>query len=144
MGTYGSEHFKTLLLHFWFFFHQTQLFLNVPCNNPHKSCLVEFWNFKFTLFKKKIEIWHCAQWKKGKIANITWMANRRGKRSENLDSRVVATCIWNTFHKWGTVDLLVFKVNSGSFGALVSKWPATQKRMTLEWSGAKFGTRGYL
>ncbi len=36
------------------------------------------------------------------------------KRSEIRNSMVVVTC------KWGTFDLLVFKVIQGSFGALIS------------------------
>ena len=52
----------------------------------------------------------------------------------------------------GTFDPLVFKVILGSFGALVSDWPVTQKRLAVEQKGVKFGTtrgsyqlhRGYL
>ncbi len=42
----------------------------------------------------------------------------------------------------GTFDLLVFKVNWGSFGALVSKWPVTQKQVSVEKSGVTIGTQG--
>ncbi len=42
------------------------------------------------------------------------------------DSRVVVICIWGTF------DLLVLIVILGSFGVLVSKWPATRKRLGVE------------
>ncbi len=49
MGSYGSENFKTLLLPQFRFF-STKLFVNVPCDNPHKTWLLEFWNFVFKLF----------------------------------------------------------------------------------------------
>ena len=43
----------------------------------------------------------------------------------------------------GTFDLSVFKVILGSFGALASKWPVTQKRLALEEeNGVKFGSQG--
>ena len=41
-------------------------------------------------------------------------------------TQIVVTCIWSTF------DLLVFSVIFGSFGALVSKWSVTQKRLAVE------------
>ena len=44
--------------------------------------------------------------------NLT-MASRIVKWTETLDPRVLVTCIW------GTCDLLVSKVISGTFGALV-------------------------
>ncbi len=49
------------------------------------------------------------------------MAGRRMKQTEIRDLGTVVT------HIWGTFDLVVFKVISGSFGALVSKWPVIQK-----------------
>ncbi len=49
----------------------TKLFLNVPCNNPHKPCFLKFCNFRFK-FKKKIEIKHCAQ---GEIKNCQYLEN---------------------------------------------------------------------
>ncbi len=63
---------------------------------------------------------------KKKTANILERANRRAKRSEILDPRVLIQ------HMWGTFDLLVFKVILSSFGALVSKWFITLKRMVVE------------
>ncbi len=65
----------------------------------------------------------------GKIANI--LANRRAKRTEIWDSWVVVT-----------FDLLVFKVISGSFSAIVSKWNINRKWLAVEQNGEKFGTRG--
>ncbi len=44
----------------------------------------------------------------------------------------LVTCIWGKF---------LFKVILRSFGALVSKWPATLKRMAVEQSGVKFGVK---
>ncbi len=67
------------------------------------------------------------------------MAGRRAIRSEIWESGVIVTRIWGTF------DLLVFKVILGSFGAFVSKWPVTQKRLAIEPTGMKFGrTQGEL
>ena len=56
--------------------------------------------------------------------------------SEVWDFWVVVTCISSPFY------LLVFKVMLGAFGALVSKWHITQKLLTVEWNGMKFGTQG--
>ncbi len=42
----------------------------------------------------------------------------------------------------GTFDLLVFKVILRSFGALVSKWPVTQKWLAVEQNGLKLGLTG--
>ncbi len=39
--------------------------------------------------------------------------------------------------------LLVFNVILGSFGAPVSKWSATPKRLIVERNGVKFGTQGH-
>ncbi len=41
------------------------------------------------------------------------------QNSEILDA------VTQIMHIWDTFDLVVFKVILGSFGALVSKWPAT-------------------
>ena len=60
------------------------------------------------------------------MACIWEIAGRRAKLSEILDSGVVVICIFSTF------DLLVFKVIFLSFGALLSKWPVTQKRPAVE------------
>ena len=73
---------------------------------------------------------------KWKIAQIFEMADRRMKNSE----------IWNgggggvpIQHIWGVLGAyLVFKVILGSLGALISKWPVTQKaerRVKFEISG---------
>ncbi len=43
---------------------------------------------------------------------------------------------------WGTFDLVVFKIISGSFGAIVSRWSVTQKWLAVEWNGSIFGTCG--
>ena len=66
-------------------------------------------------------------------------ARRRAKRSEIWESWILAMhiCICGIF------DLVVFKVILVSFGALVSKWPVSQKRLVLEQDRLKFGTRGY-
>ncbi len=45
---------------------------------------------------------------------------------------VVVTRIWDAFY------VFVFKVIRESFDALVSKWPATRKRQTVELNGVKF------
>ncbi len=49
------------------------------------------------------------------------------------------TCLEITYNS--KTDL-VFKVISGSFGALVSKWPVSGKRLAVERNGVKFGSRG--
>ena len=56
------------------------------------------------------------------------------KWSEILESWIIVICIP------GTYGLLVFKVNLGSFGALVSKWPVTGKQLAVERNEVKFGT----
>ncbi len=66
-------------------------------------------------------------------------AGRRAKLSEIWDSEgrchITGMC--------GTFDLLVsFKVILVSFGALVSKWPLSQKRLTVDRNGVNVGTRG--
>ena len=53
--------------------------------------------------------------------------------------------IFKNCHNWTqnlAVDLLVFKVILGSFGALFSKWPVIQTQVSVENSGVKFGSRG--
>ena len=54
------------------------------------------------------------------------MAGRRVKRIEIWDSWILVA------HVWGTFDLVGFEVILGSFGAVVSKWPVTQKRLLLQ------------
>ncbi len=44
---------------------------------------------------------------------------------EIRDSGVVVVCIWGTF------DRLILKIVSGSFGAVVSKWPVTRTRLAI-------------
>ena len=44
-------------------------------------------------------------------------------------------------HIWGTFDLVVFKAIWGPFGALVSRWPVSQKWLVVERDGVKFETR---
>ncbi len=71
-----------------------------------------------------------------KTADILEMAMRRAKLSEIWESGLVVTCIWGTF------DLLVFKVILGSFIALVSKWPVTQKRLAIRATRTEFWGSG--
>ena len=59
-------------------------------------------------------------------------AHHRAKWSEIWDSWILVTYIW------GTYDLVVFKVIWGSFSALVSKWPVSQKGLVVERNGVKF------
>ncbi len=42
----------------------------------------------------------------------------------------------------GTIGLSVFKVISGSFGALVSIWPVTRQKLAVEQNGVQFEARG--
>ncbi len=49
MGVKISKHYSS---HSYDSF-STKLFLNVPCDSPHKSCLQEFWNLKFHFFFQK-------------------------------------------------------------------------------------------
>ena len=64
------------------------------------------------------------------------MAGRRAKWTD----------IWETWvqvpvtHIWGTLDLIVFKVILGLFGALVWKWSVTRKRLALGQNWVKFGS----
>ncbi len=60
-------------------------------------------------------------------------AGRRAKRTKIWDLVTLAT------HMWCTFDLVVFKVILRSFGARVSKWPVTPKRLVVERNGVKFG-----
>ncbi len=62
---------------------------------------------------------------------------RRAKQTEIWDPGILVTKIWGTF------GLVGFKVILGSFGALVSKLPVSQKWLVVEQNGLKFGTRGY-
>ncbi len=53
-----------------------------------------------------------------------------------------STCIFNVYVV--TFDLLVLNAILGSFGALVSKWPVTRKRLVVEcnieiWDGVGWG-----
>ncbi len=52
-----------------------------------------------------------------KMACISKRAGSRVNWSEIWDSWTLVT------HLWGTFDLVGFKVNLGSFGGPVSKWP---------------------
>ncbi len=58
------------------------------------------------------------------MACISISAGRTAKWSE----------IWSswTIGIWGTFDPVGFKVISGSFGAIVSKWLVSQKRLVVE------------
>ncbi len=49
MGPNGNEFFKTLLLQLWFLLNQT-FFWMFPMTVLTKSCLQEFWKFKFNSF----------------------------------------------------------------------------------------------
>ncbi len=49
------------------------------------------------------------------------MADRRAKRSEIWDSRMLV------IHTWSILDLVVFHIILGSFGAVVLKWPVFRK-----------------
>ncbi len=71
---------------------------------------------KFKIKKKimkNIEMW---QWQ---------MANRGARLSEIWESGVLVEHVERI---WGISALIVIKVIWGSFGALVSKWPLTQKK----------------
>ncbi len=46
----------------------TKLFLNVPCNSPHKTCFLEFWN----LNKKRLKFNIVAN---GKMKNCQYLGN---------------------------------------------------------------------
>ena len=68
------------------------------------------------------------------------------RNNEIWDSRVHmgsrSTCIFNVYVV--TFDLLVLNAILGSFGALVSKWPVTRKRLVVEcnieiWDGVGWG-----
>ncbi len=48
---------------------------------------------------------------------------------------IQVTCMLRIF------DLILFKGILRSFGALVSKWPITRKRLAIEWKGLKFETQ---
>ena len=61
-------------------------------------------------------------------------AGHRVKRTEIWDSAPLVTHLWNTF------DPVVFKVILGSFGVLVSGWPATQKGYTQSEEDRNLGT----
>ncbi len=65
-------------------------------------------------------------------------ADRRAKWTKIWDSGTLVT------HMWCTFDLVVFKVILRSFGARVSKWPVTPKRLVVEQTRVKFETRGQL
>ncbi len=69
-------------------------------------------------------------------ANILEMVNGRAKQSEIWDMGAGIICVLGTF------DLLVLIVVLGSFSALVSKWPATQKQLVVEQNGMKSGNQG--
>ncbi len=47
---------------------------------------------------------------------------------------VVRICVWINF------EVLAFNVILGSFSALVSKCSVTRQRLSIEWSGMKYGT----
>ena len=68
-----------------------------------------------------------------KMACNSKTAHRRAKRSAIWDSWILVTYIR------GTYDLIVFKVILGSFGAIVSKWPVSQKGLVVERNGVKLG-----
>ncbi len=69
------------------------------------------------------------------MARSSKMAGCRVTRSEIWYSGVVVISICDTF------DLVVFNSILGFFGALVSKWPVTQKRLAVEQNGLKFRTK---
>ncbi len=68
----GSENFKApILLKWWFFlsnilFNSQRFQLTVPCNSPHKSYPIGYFEIS-NLLEKKIEILHCAQWDNEKL-----------------------------------------------------------------------------
>ncbi len=64
-------------------------------------------------------------------------AGHKAKQSEIWDSGVLVELIWDTF------AIVVFKVILESVGAVVSKWPVTQKLLVIEKNREKHVTRGY-
>ncbi len=57
--------------------------------------------------------------------------------SKTAGQRAKLTEIWELditsyAYIWGTFDLVWFKVLLGSFGALASKWPVSQKQLVIE------------
>ncbi len=72
-----------------------------------------------------------------KMASISKMAGRRAKTTEIWESGILVT------HIWGTFDLVGFKVILGSIGALMSKWPVSQKRLVIKQKGLKFENQGH-
>ncbi len=50
MGSYGIKNFKTLLLPQITFESIQNFFLNLLLSGPHKSTVLDFWNFEFTIF----------------------------------------------------------------------------------------------
>ncbi len=121
---YSPYSFYSLSTTFWMF--------------PHKKILIKVTYRDFEILNlnfKKIEIYHCSQWKKMKMERqITckWLIVQRNGAIWN--SMVVVALIWDIF------DHCVFK----NILSLVSKWPVTRKRLTEEQKGVKFGTRGQL
>ncbi len=76
-----------------------KLFLNVPCDYPHNTYFLEFWNFKLKFKKKDWNLTLC-QMGKCKIADILQMASRRAKRSEIWDSGGTSRSICATLALW--------------------------------------------
>ena len=64
------------------------------------------------------------------------MAHYRAKQTEIWDSGVVVMCMH------GTIDISVLDVILWSFGAVVSKWPVTQKRLVVEQNEDNLGLDG--
>ncbi len=69
---------------------------------------------------------------------IVETAGPKAKWTKMWDSGTLVT------HMWCTFDLVVFKVILRSFGARVSNWPVTPKRLLVEQNGVKFESRGQL
>ncbi len=68
-----------------------------------------------------------------KIACNSKTAGRRAKWSEIWElGQLLYNIVW--------FDIVGFKVNLGSFGALISKWPVSRKGLVIERNGVKFGT----
>ena len=109
--------------HYSYSFHSfsTKLFLNVPCNNPHKTWFLEFWNFKFKLVKKDWNLSLCPM-EKWKSANISEMANRRANEVKSQEYRY----LWpfNVQGHFGVIRCSCLKVpcNSKTAGLRTKQW----------------------
>ena len=117
------------------------LFLNFLVSGPHKSTILDFWNFEFPIFNDFFLNFTIVPYGKPKASIIWKMSDCRAKRSEILlgEGRGSIQCTQGSF------DTSVIRVILGSFGTFpIYEKTLSRKWLVVERNGGKFEPRGWV